>query len=59
MLMGRHSRFPHKFTAFPPQATLTHATTAFGKVYLVRKVVGADRGKLFAMKVLKKATIVV
>lgn len=32
--------------------------TAYGKVFLVRKVSGKDAGKLYAMKVLKKATIV-
>ncbi|KAK1793548.1 hypothetical protein P4O66_011922, partial [Electrophorus voltai] len=31
---------------------------AYGKVFLVRKVSGHDSGKLYAMKVLKKATIV-
>ena len=31
---------------------------AYGKVFLVRKVAGLDRGKLYAMKVLKKATII-
>ncbi|XP_063840102.1 LOW QUALITY PROTEIN: ribosomal protein S6 kinase alpha-5-like [Scylla paramamosain] len=31
---------------------------AYGKVFLVRKVSGKDAGKLYAMKVLKKATIV-
>ena len=31
---------------------------AYGKVFLVRKVSGSDAGKLYAMKVLKKATIV-
>lgn len=31
---------------------------AYGKVFLVRKVSGHDAGKLYAMKVLKKATIV-
>ncbi|KAJ3627219.1 hypothetical protein MTP99_014616 [Tenebrio molitor] len=30
---------------------------SFGKVFLVRKVVGADNGRLYAMKVLKKATL--
>ncbi|CAH1954535.1 unnamed protein product [Acanthoscelides obtectus] len=30
---------------------------SFGKVFLVRKVVGADAGTLYAMKVLKKATL--
>ena len=32
--------------------------SAYGKVFLVRKVGGKDNGKLYAMKVLKKATIV-
>ena len=31
---------------------------AYGKVYLVRKKGGMDHGKLYAMKVLKKAAIV-
>ena len=30
---------------------------AYGKVFLVRKITGADIGKLYAMKVLKKAAI--
>ncbi|GBP89113.1 Ribosomal protein S6 kinase alpha-3 [Eumeta japonica] len=30
---------------------------SFGKVFLVRKVTGADAGTLYAMKVLKKATL--
>ncbi|XP_077522827.1 ribosomal protein S6 kinase alpha-5-like isoform X2 [Amblyomma americanum] len=33
-------------------------TGAYGKVFLVRKVGGHDHGKLYAMKVLKKASIV-
>nr|XP_033806925.1 ribosomal protein S6 kinase alpha-5 isoform X2 [Geotrypetes seraphini] len=33
-------------------------TGAYGKVFLVRKISGHDSGKLYAMKVLKKATIV-
>ncbi|ROL18751.1 Ribosomal protein S6 kinase alpha-5 [Anabarilius grahami] len=33
-------------------------TGAYGKVFLVRKVSGHDSSKLYAMKVLKKATIV-
>ncbi|KAM9569951.1 ribosomal protein S6 kinase alpha-5-like isoform 2-T2 [Salvelinus alpinus] len=33
-------------------------TGAYGKVFLVRKVSGHDAGQLYAMKVLKKATIV-
>ena len=32
--------------------------TAYGKVFLVRKIGGADHHKLYAMKVLKKASIV-
>ncbi|XP_065908335.1 ribosomal protein S6 kinase 2 beta-like isoform X2 [Dysidea avara] len=30
---------------------------SFGKVFLVRKIVGVDAGKLFAMKVLRKASL--
>ncbi|KAJ8013714.1 hypothetical protein DPEC_G00032650 [Dallia pectoralis] len=30
---------------------------SYGKVFLVRKVKGSDRGQLYAMKVLKKATL--
>ena len=33
-------------------------STAYGKVFLVRKVGGGDNGTLYAMKVLKKASIV-
>ncbi|XP_043588614.1 ribosomal protein S6 kinase alpha-5-like isoform X2 [Bombus pyrosoma] len=33
-------------------------TGAYGKVFLVRKRTGADAGRLYAMKVLKKASIV-
>ncbi|KAK3093541.1 hypothetical protein FSP39_017025, partial [Pinctada imbricata] len=33
-------------------------TGAYGKVFLVRKIGGTDEGKLYAMKVLKKASIV-
>nr|XP_012229128.1 PREDICTED: LOW QUALITY PROTEIN: ribosomal protein S6 kinase alpha-5 [Linepithema humile] len=33
-------------------------TGAYGKVFLVRKKMGTDAGRLYAMKVLKKATIV-
>ena len=32
--------------------------TAYGKVFLTRKTAGSDQGQLYAMKVLKKATIV-
>ena len=31
--------------------------SAYGKVFLVRKMGGVDHNKLYAMKVLKKATI--
>uniref|UniRef100_A0A8C9JS96 non-specific serine/threonine protein kinase n=1 Tax=Panthera tigris altaica TaxID=74533 RepID=A0A8C9JS96_PANTA len=34
------------------------APTAYGKVFLVRKAVGHDAGKLYAMKVLRKAALV-
>ena len=30
---------------------------SFGKVFLVRKIYGKDAGTLYAMKVLKKATL--
>ena len=30
---------------------------SFGKVFLVRKIYGKDAGSLYAMKVLKKATL--
>lgn len=33
-------------------------TGAYGKVYLVRKKSGHDKGQLYAMKVLKKTTVV-
>lgn len=33
-------------------------TGAYGKVFLVRKLTGSDQNKLYAMKVLKKASIV-
>ena len=33
-------------------------TGAYGKVYLVRKKGGSDKGQLYAMKVLNKATVV-
>lgn len=44
------SRGLHVFFGLP--------VTAYGKVYLVKKKDGFHKGKLFAMKVLKKATIV-
>ncbi|KAF3424458.1 hypothetical protein E2986_11532 [Frieseomelitta varia] len=34
------------------------SVSAYGKVFLVRKKTGADAGRLYAMKVLKKASIV-
>ena len=30
---------------------------SFGKVFLVKKITGEDTGRLYAMKVLKKATL--
>ncbi|KAK0168690.1 hypothetical protein PV327_002466 [Microctonus hyperodae] len=48
-----------------PRVDMTHfdllkvlGTGAYGKVFLVRKRIGADAGRLYAMKVLKKASIV-
>ena len=38
--------------------SLSSAIAAYGKVFLARKRRGADCGQLYAMKVLKKATIV-
>jgi hypothetical protein len=38
--------------------TVVFLCSAYGKVFLVRKVRGPDRGTLYAMKVLKKANIV-
>ena len=37
---------------------LLFVISAYGKVFLVRKLGGADTNKLYAMKVLKKASIV-
>lgn len=37
---------------------LSLSVSAYGKVFLVRKIGGFDHGKLYAMKVLKKASIV-
>lgn len=34
-------------------------SAAYGKVFLVRKIGGKDADKLYAMKVLKKATVVI
>ncbi|XP_074921742.1 ribosomal protein S6 kinase alpha-5 isoform X3 [Chelonoidis abingdonii] len=42
-----------------PLLTVKHELkNAYGKVFLVRKISGHDNGKLYAMKVLKKATII-
>lgn len=45
--------------AYPSQFELLKVLGqgSFGKVFLVRKVVGLDSGTLYAMKVLKKATL--
>ncbi|XP_046425120.1 ribosomal protein S6 kinase 2 beta isoform X2 [Neodiprion fabricii] len=45
--------------AYPAQFELLKVLGqgSFGKVFLVRKVVGKDGGSLYAMKVLKKATL--
>ena len=42
----------------PPNRKIISAIAAYGKVFLARKRRGADCGQLYAMKVLKKATIV-
>lgn len=50
------------FSVYPPSLNFALSVIiflpAYGKVFLVRKVSGHDAGKLYAMKVLKKATIV-
>ena len=45
---------------FLPEILISHNRyfLAYGKVFLARKRTGVDAGTLFAMKVLKKATIV-
>lgn len=40
-----------------PSSSYSIFVLAYGKVFLVRKITGADLGKLYAMKVLKKAAI--
>lgn len=40
------------------KCNLSFNFSAYGKVFLVRKVGGFDHAKLYAMKVLKKAAIV-
>lgn len=47
---------PHIYS--PPSIRLLAAPTAYGKVFLVRKAGGHDAGKLYAMKVLRKAALV-
>ena len=46
------------FLAFLHLQPILFLILAYGKVFLVRKLGGNDGGKLYAMKVLKKATIV-
>lgn len=41
-----------------PDVLFCFLFAAYGKVFLVRKKGGKDAGRLYAMKVLKKATIV-
>lgn len=45
-------------TAFHLMTWFFLSVSAYGKVFLVRKKGGVDNGRLYAMKVLKKATIV-
>lgn len=47
-----------KFILIIINHSINHSFTAYGKVFLVRKLGGPDNGKLYAMKVLKKAVIV-
>ena len=51
---------PGLVTTMPPDYSLSKhcPLAAYGKVFLVRKLGGSDQGKLYAMKVLKKASIV-
>lgn len=60
-LLGWHHPHSHQ-SALPSysQPTLHPLTapTAYGKVFLVRKAGGHDAGKLYAMKVLRKAALV-
>lgn len=55
-------RVERVFSVYPPSLNFALSVIiflpAYGKVFLVRKVSGHDAGKLYAMKVLKKATIV-
>jgi ribosomal protein S6 kinase alpha-5 len=39
------------------KSSYIYFSLAYGKVFLVRKITGADLGTLYAMKVLKKAAI--
>ncbi|KAG5891958.1 hypothetical protein JTB14_002229 [Gonioctena quinquepunctata] len=56
--LGEVVRFGHE-KADPSQFELLKVLGegSFGKVFLARKVVGTDAGTLYAMKVLKKATL--
>lgn len=66
----RHTHYPFFFAKFciasgndqfTIPANISHHCIlfkAYGKVFLVRKTTGKDQGKLYAMKVLKKASIV-
>uniref|UniRef100_A0A452T627 Ribosomal protein S6 kinase A4 n=1 Tax=Ursus maritimus TaxID=29073 RepID=A0A452T627_URSMA len=59
--LGWHHPCPHPSSPpFHSRSTLHSLTarTAYGKVFLVRKAVGHDAGKLYAMKVLRKAALV-
>lgn len=44
-------------TTSMPTVSHIYAIAAFAKVFLVRKRVGQDRKRVFAMKVLKKAKV--
>lgn len=54
---GQQSSNVDRETAMSIDFSFHLFTLAYGKVFLVRKITGNDLGKLYAMKVLKKAAI--
>lgn len=53
-----YSRPESSVKRYPGHQTRGYFCAAYGKVFLVRKRTGTDAGRLYAMKVLKKASIV-
>jgi p70 ribosomal S6 kinase len=51
-------KFPKKLTVADFEIRRVLGTGGFGKVFQVAKISGAEKGNIFAMKVLKKAVIV-